>query len=163
MGVGVVADRPEHPGRERSVQLEGELVDVDVLEHVDQVAGVERDRRPIALDRRLDLALVVADLGRRGDHDTGFPVDADPELDDVRRRAGDERGQPDRLEQLLAIDDRAGRMTLRQDLLVVRELAVDEPAHEVDPLEMEQDLVLARRQDDIDRRRRRRPGSGSAR
>ena len=30
-----------------------------------------------------------------------------------------------------------------QDLLVVRELAVDQPAHEVDALEVEEDLVAA--------------------
>ena len=40
----------------------------------------------------------------------------------------------------------------RQDLLVVRELAVDQPADEVDALEVEQDLVARRR------RARRRPG-----
>ena len=38
-----------------------------------------------------------------------------------------------------------------QDLLVVGELAVDEPAHEVHALEVEQDLVAAGRQDDIHR------------
>ena len=37
------------------------------------------------------------------------------------------------------------------DLLVVRELAVDQPADQVDPVEMEQDLVAACRQDDLDR------------
>ena len=40
---------------------------------------------------------------------------------------------------------------LRQDLLVVRELAVDQPADEVDALEVEQDLVLGRGEDDLDR------------
>ena len=55
------------------------------------------------------------------------------------------------LRQVLAIDDRAGRMALRQDLLIVRELAVDEPADEVDALEVEQDLVLARGEDHVDR------------
>ena len=37
------------------------------------------------------------------------------------------------------------------DLLVVRELAVDEPADEVDAVEVEQDLVAAAGQDDLDR------------
>ena len=39
----------------------------------------------------------------------------------------------------------------RHDLLVVRELAVDEPADEVDAVEVEQDLVAGRGQDDLDR------------
>ena len=42
-------------------------------------------------------------------------------------------------------------MRLRHDLLVVGELAVDEPAHEVDAIEVEQDLVAAAGQDDLDR------------
>ena len=37
------------------------------------------------------------------------------------------------------------------DLLVVRELAVDEPADEVDAVEVEQDLVAAAGEDDLDR------------
>ena len=37
------------------------------------------------------------------------------------------------------------------DLLVVRELAVDQPADEVDPVEVEEDLVAAAGQDDLDR------------
>ena len=39
----------------------------------------------------------------------------------------------------------------RQHLLVVRELAVDQPAHEVDALEVEQDLVPGLGQHDLDR------------
>ena len=42
------------------------------------------------------------------------------------------------------------RVRRRQDLLVVRELAVDEAADEVDALEVEDDLVLGRCQDDVD-------------
>ena len=42
-------------------------------------------------------------------------------------------------------------MGLRQDLLVVGELAVDEPAHEVDALEVEQDLVAGLGEDELDR------------
>ena len=54
--VVVVADRPEHARRERPVELEGELVGGDVGQDVREVARVERDRRPVALDRGLDLA-----------------------------------------------------------------------------------------------------------
>ena len=60
-------------------------------------------------------------------------------------------GQADGLEQLVAVDHRPGRVALRQDLLVVRELAVDQAADEVDAVEVEQDLVAGRRQDDLDR------------
>ena len=52
--------------------------------------------------------------------------------------------------QLLAIEDGPRRVLLRDDLLVVRELAVDEPADEVDALEVEQDLVAAAGEDDLD-------------
>ena len=41
----VVADRLEHAGRQRPVELERELVGVDVGQDVREVAGVERDRR----------------------------------------------------------------------------------------------------------------------
>ena len=58
----VVADRLEHARRERPVELERELVGVQVLERFGEVARVEGDRRAVALDRRLDLALVVADV-----------------------------------------------------------------------------------------------------
>ena len=64
---------------------------------------------------------------------------------------GDERRRPDGAQQLLAIEDGPRRVRLRQDLLVVRELAVDEPADEVDALEVEQDLVAAAGEDDLDR------------
>ena len=40
---------------------------------------------------------------------------------------------------------------LRQDLLVVRELAVDQAADQVDPLEVEEDLVAGRGEHDLDR------------
>ena len=79
MDVLVVADRLEDAGRERPVELEGELVRVDVRQDVLQVAGVEGDGRAVALDRRLDLADVVADLGVGADRDAGLAV---------RRRSG---------------------------------------------------------------------------
>ena len=81
----------------------------------------------------------------------GLAVAADLELDDVRRLVGDERRRPDGPEQLLAVEDGAGRVRLRHDLLVVRELAVDEPADEVDALDVEQDLVAAGGEHDLDR------------
>src|SRR3972149_8838725 len=62
----VRADRPEDPRRERAVELERDLVDLDVLEDVAQVPRVERDGRPVAFHGRIDLSLVVADVGRRG-------------------------------------------------------------------------------------------------
>ena len=43
------------------------------------------------------------------------------------------------------------RVALGHDLLVVRELAVDEAADQVDAVEVEQDLVAAAGQDDLDR------------
>ena len=79
------------------------------------------------------------------------PFAADLELDDVGRLVGDERRRPDGAQELLAIEDGARRVGLGHDLLVVRELPVDEPAHEVDALEVEQDLVAAGREDDLDR------------
>ena len=104
--VAVVADRLEHAGRQRPVELERELLGVDVGQDVGQVAGVERDRRPVALDGRLDGLDVVADLGIRADGDARIAVAADLELDDVRRPVGDQRGRPHRPEELLAIEDR---------------------------------------------------------
>ena len=151
MDVLVVADRLEDARRQRAVELEGELLGRDVGQDVGEVAGVERDRRPVALDRRLDLADVVADLGVGADRDPRLAVGADLELDDVGRLVGDERGRPDRPQELLAVEDGPGRVAGRDDLLVVRELAVDQPADEVDPVEVEQDLVRAAGQDDLDR------------
>ena len=81
----------------------------------------------------------------------GLAVAGDLELHDVGRLVGDERRRPDRPEELLAVEDGARRVGLRQDLLVVRELAVDQPADEVDALEVEQDLVAARGEHDLDR------------
>ena len=81
----------------------------------------------------------------------GLAVRADLELHDVGRLVGDERGRPDRPEELLAIEDGARRVGLRQDRLVVRELAVDQPADEVDALEVEQDLVAGLGEHDVDR------------
>ena len=147
----VVADRLEDAGRERPVELERELVRVDVGQDVGQVAGVERDRRPVALDRGLDLADEVADLGVGADRDPRLALGADLELDDVGRLVGDEGRRPDRPQELLAIEDRPRRVGLGHDLLVVRELAVDEPADEVDPVEVEEDLVAAAGEDDLDR------------
>ena len=139
------------PGDERAVELERELVGIDVGQDVGQVAGVERDRRAVALDRGLDLADVVADLGVGADRDPGLAVGRDLELDDVGRLVGDQRRRPDRAQELLAIEDRPRRVGLGHDLLVVRELAVDEPADQVDALEVEQDLVAPAGEDDLDR------------
>ncbi len=47
-----VADRPEDTGRKRPVQLDRELIGVDVVQDVEQIAGVEGDRRAVALDLR---------------------------------------------------------------------------------------------------------------
>ena len=94
---------------------------------------------------------VVADLGVGADRDAGLAVAADLELDDVGRLVGDERGRPDGPEQLLAIEHGPRGVGLGHDLLVVRELAVDQPADEVDALEVEQDLVAARGEHDLDR------------
>ena len=124
---------------------------VDVRQDVDQVAGVEGDRRAVAFDLGLDVALVVADVRGGADGQPDLGVLADVELDDVGRRAGDQAGQPDGREQLVAVDRRLRGEALRQDLLVVGELAVDQPADQVDALEVEQDLVPAGRQDDVDR------------
>ncbi len=79
------------------------------------------------------------------------PSARDLELDDVRRLVGDERGRADGSQQLFAIEHGARRVAGRHDLLVVRELAVDQPADQVDPVEVEQDLVLAGGEDDLDR------------
>ena len=94
---------------------------------------------------------MVADLGVGADRDPGLAVAADLELDDVGRLVGDEGGRADGPQELLAIEHGPGRVGLRQDLLVVRELAVDQPADEVDAVEVEQDLVAAAGQDDLDR------------
>ena len=111
--VVVVADGLEDARRERAVEFEGELVGVDVRQDVGEVAGVERDRRAVAFDRGLDLADVVADLGVGADRDPALAVAADLELDDVRRLVGDERGRSDRPQELLAIEDRPGRVARR--------------------------------------------------
>ncbi len=81
----------------------------------------------------------------------GSPSDADLELDDVGRLVGDQRGRTDGTQELLAIEDGPRRVALRHDLLVVRELAVDEPADEVDPIEVEEDLVALAGEHDLDR------------
>ena len=161
--VAVVADRLEDARRERPVQLEGELVRVDVRQDVRQEAGVERDRRPVALDRRLDPADVVADLGVRADGDPAVAVEPDAELDDVRRLVGDQGRRPDGPEELLAIEDGPRRVARRQDRLVVRVLAVDQAGDEIDPVDVEQELVPRVGEDDRDRARRCRTGPGRAR
>ena len=81
----------------------------------------------------------------------GLAVGADLELHDVGRLVGDERRRTDGPQELLAVEDGPRRVLLRHDLLVVRELAVDQPAHEVDAVEVEQDLVATAGQDDLDR------------
>jgi hypothetical protein len=68
------------PGDNGPVELERELLGVDVRQHVGQVAGVERDRRLVALDRRLDCPDVVADLGVGADSDARIAVAADLSL-----------------------------------------------------------------------------------
>jgi hypothetical protein len=62
--VGDVAHRLEDARREGPVELEREAVGVDVRGGRRQVPGVEGDRRGVALDRRLDLPDMVADLRR---------------------------------------------------------------------------------------------------
>ena len=151
MDVLVVADRLEDAGRERAVQFERELVGVDVGQDIGQVASIERDRRAVTLDRGLDLADEVADLGIGADGDPGLAVGRDLELDDVRRLVGDQGRRPDGAQELLAIEDGPRGVALRHDLLVVRELAVDEPADQVDPVEVEEDLVPAAGEHDLDR------------
>ena len=62
-----VVDGLEDAGRERPCQLDRELGVVHVLERLEQVARVERDRHGVALELGLDLALGVADVGGGGD------------------------------------------------------------------------------------------------
>ena len=84
----------------------------------------------------------------------GSPSDrrrTDAQLHDVRGAARDERGGPDGLEQLLAVELGAAWRGRRQDLLVVRELAVDQPADEVDALDVEQHLVARLGEHELDR------------
>jgi hypothetical protein len=81
--VVVVADGLEDARRERALELEGELVGGDALEDVREVLRVEGDRRPVALDRRLDLADVVPDLRVGADRDPRLAVRRDLELHDV--------------------------------------------------------------------------------
>ena len=63
----IVADGPEDPGGEGSVQLDRELLGRDVLEDVREVAGIEGDRGPIALDGGFDeVYQLAADMGGMG-------------------------------------------------------------------------------------------------
>ena len=94
---------------------------------------------------------VVADLGVGAHRDPGLVIRADLQLHDVGRLVGDERGRTDCPQQLLAVEHGPGRVGRRDDLLVVRELTVDQAADEVDPVEVEQDLVATAGQDDLDR------------
>ena len=54
MDVVRVADRPQDARRQRPVQLKRQLVALHVLERVDEVAGIEGDGGPVALDCGLD-------------------------------------------------------------------------------------------------------------
>src|SRR5205085_5228959 len=92
--VAIVADRFEDTGREGAVELEGELVRVDVREHIGEEPGVERDRRAVPLDRRLHPTDVVPDLGVRTDGDRRIAIEPDAELDDVRRLMRYQRRRP---------------------------------------------------------------------
>ena len=56
----------------------------------------------------------------------------------------------DGAEELLAVELGATRVTGREDLLVVGELAVDQPGDEVDPVEVEQHLVAGLGEDELD-------------
>jgi hypothetical protein len=146
-----VADRPEDTRRKRPVQLDRKLVSVHIRQDVEQVSSVESDGGAVALDLGFDFAFVVANVRGGADGQSDLGILADLKLDDVGRRAGDQAGQSDGRQQLVAIDRGPGREALRQDLLVVGELAVDESADQVDALDVEQDLISARRQDDVDR------------
>ena len=90
----------------------------------------------------LDLAVVVADSAAAPMVMPGLALRAELEPDDVGRLGAISADEAHRLEQLLAVDDGARRVGRRQHLLVVGELAVDQPADEVDALEVEEDLVL---------------------
>ena len=57
----VLLDGPQYAGRRRGRQLNGDLA-VQHSEHVGEVSGIEGDLRIFALDIRLDLAGVVANL-----------------------------------------------------------------------------------------------------
>ena len=70
----VIADGLEDTGRERAVELEGELLGIDVRQDVGEVARIEGDGRAVAFDRGLDLTDVVADLGVGADRDAGLGV-----------------------------------------------------------------------------------------
>ena len=100
---------------------------------------------------RVDDALVVADVGGRPDGHLRRAVGRDLDLHDVGRGAGDVGGEADGLEEVVAVQLDARRVGRRQDLLVVRELAVDEAADQVDALDVEEDLVLLGGEDDLDR------------
>ena len=111
---------------------------------------VEGDRRAVALDGCFDLTDVVADLCIGADRDAGIAIGADLELHDVGRLVGDQGGRTNCSEEFVTIDDGAGRVRRGHHRLVVRELTVDEAAHEIHALEMEEDLVARLGQDDLD-------------
>src|SRR3972149_6459653 len=139
------------PWAGRAVERERDLVDLDVLEDVAQVPRVKRDGRPVAFHGRIDLSLVVPDVGRRGDRHRPIALGRDRQLHDVGRRARDDRGQADCLKQLGPLDHRPRRVARGQDLLVIGELPVDEARHDVDALKVEEHLVACRGEDHVDR------------
>ena len=71
------------------------------------------------------------------------------ELDDVGRRAGDQRRGTHGPQQLLAVELGTACVARRQHLLVVGELAVDQARDQVDAVQVEQDLVAGRGEDQL--------------
>jgi hypothetical protein len=152
--VVVLADAADDARSERTTELEGGLICAECAEDVDEIARVEGNRRRRALDGGVDGIGVVTHVRRMGgDRDARAVAVLTTQLDlhDVRAVTREDARPPRARQERLAIDDCARAVGSRDDRLVVRELSLDQPADEIDPLHVEQDLALVRRHGDLDR------------
>ena len=127
------------PGTQRADELEDELLGVDAVEAVAEELRVEADLELLAVEGDRDRLARLADVGSLGRDGERALAEAESQRRVLLRE------QADASHHVRELGGRQAQLVLdglRQQLAVVRELAVDQARGEDDVGELEDDLVL---------------------
>lgn len=131
----------DHDRRERGLEVDAHVVLLDDPEYLKHIDGIESDLCVFPLDRGNDADISRSDFSvSSGDLESGLTMEGDAGV--VVVLAADEVRTLEGGDEVVPHDHPLGRVPLREEVRVVREVSVQEPGEYLDGLEYDEKLVL---------------------